>query len=168
MFLFNIFSLTTFLLFILLSPGVLLTLPPGSLGVLASGQTSIVAAIIHAAVFVVLLQLINMGVTRLIFYIMKKKHHSAPPPPANPYPTPGSALPPPPFGGSEIPCDHNCGKYSNRDCLRCRNCGVCTTTKTDKETGKQTTSKRCLPGDKNGALFDATCRGPNWQYMPGF
>jgi hypothetical protein len=38
-------------LFILLSPGVLLTLPPGSGGILMSGQTSLVAAVVHAFVF---------------------------------------------------------------------------------------------------------------------
>jgi Protein of unknown function (DUF3339) len=41
------------LLFFLLSPGVLVTLPPGSKGVFMSGQTSIMAAIVHAIVFVV-------------------------------------------------------------------------------------------------------------------
>ena len=43
------------LLFILLSPGVLLTLPPGSKGVFYSGQTSVVAAAVHAVVFAVVL-----------------------------------------------------------------------------------------------------------------
>lgn len=38
-------------LFILLSPGLLLTLPPGSNGVFRSGQTSISAIITHALVF---------------------------------------------------------------------------------------------------------------------
>ena len=38
-------------LFILLSPGLLLTLPPGSNGVFRSGQTSISAVITHALVF---------------------------------------------------------------------------------------------------------------------
>ena len=41
------------LLFFLLSPGVLVTLPPGSKGVFMSGQTSVVAALVHAVVFVV-------------------------------------------------------------------------------------------------------------------
>jgi hypothetical protein len=39
------------LLFFLLSPGVLLTLPPGVRGVFMSGQTSIMAALVHAFVF---------------------------------------------------------------------------------------------------------------------
>ncbi len=39
------------LLFLLLSPGVLLTLPPGSRGIFMSGQTSLVAALVHAFVF---------------------------------------------------------------------------------------------------------------------
>ncbi len=41
------------LLFFLLSPGVLVTLPPGSKGVFMSGQTSVMAALVHAVVFVV-------------------------------------------------------------------------------------------------------------------
>lgn len=41
-------------LFVLLSPGVLLTLPPGSKGIFFSGQTSVAAAIVHALVFVVI------------------------------------------------------------------------------------------------------------------
>jgi Protein of unknown function (DUF3339) len=41
------------ILFILLSPGVLLTLPPLSKGVLMSGQTSVTAVIVHAVVFAV-------------------------------------------------------------------------------------------------------------------
>jgi small neutral amino acid transporter SnatA (MarC family) len=40
------------LLFFVLSPGVLLTLPPGSKGVFMSRQTSLVAAAVHALVFV--------------------------------------------------------------------------------------------------------------------
>lgn len=39
------------LLFVLLSPGVLLTLPPLSKGVLMSGQTSTVSVLVHAVVF---------------------------------------------------------------------------------------------------------------------
>ena len=41
------------LLFFLLSPGVLLTIPPCSKGLFVSGQTSILAAAVHAVVFVV-------------------------------------------------------------------------------------------------------------------
>jgi hypothetical protein len=44
--------LATALLFVLLSPGVLLTLPPGGRGIFMSGQTSLVAVIVHALVFV--------------------------------------------------------------------------------------------------------------------
>jgi hypothetical protein len=40
------------LLFFVLSPGVILTLPPGSKGIFFSGQTSVVAAAVHALVFV--------------------------------------------------------------------------------------------------------------------
>lgn len=42
-------------LFVLLSPGVILTLPPGSKGIFFSGQTSLAAAIVHALVFVLIL-----------------------------------------------------------------------------------------------------------------
>jgi hypothetical protein len=43
------------LLFILLSPGVLLTLPAGSKGIVMSGQTSLMAVLVHAVVFYFLL-----------------------------------------------------------------------------------------------------------------
>jgi len=39
------------LLFVLLSPGVLLTLPPVKKGYLMSGETSLVSVVVHAAVF---------------------------------------------------------------------------------------------------------------------
>ena len=38
-------------LFIVLSPGVLLTIPPGKGPLFASGKTSLVAVFVHAAVF---------------------------------------------------------------------------------------------------------------------
>lgn len=41
------------LLFFVLSPGVLLTIPPCSKGLFMSGQTSILAAAVHAVVFVI-------------------------------------------------------------------------------------------------------------------
>lgn len=39
------------LLFVLLSPGVLLTLPPKGKGIWMSGQTSLIAVAVHAVVF---------------------------------------------------------------------------------------------------------------------
>lgn len=42
-------------LFILLSPGVLLTLPPGRKGIFMSGQTSVLAVLVHAVVFYLVL-----------------------------------------------------------------------------------------------------------------
>ena len=42
------------LLFVLLSPGVLLTLPAGSKGIVMSGQTSLMAVLVHAVLFYVL------------------------------------------------------------------------------------------------------------------
>ena len=52
------FHLLVAILFFVLSPGVLLTLPPGSRGIFASGQTSIAAAAIHALVFMVAVHLL--------------------------------------------------------------------------------------------------------------
>ena len=47
------------ILFFLLSPGVLLTIPAGSRGLFASGQTSVLAAAVHAVVFVVAIYLLT-------------------------------------------------------------------------------------------------------------
>jgi len=41
------------ILFFVLSPGVLLTLPPGGRGIIMSGQTSVLAALVHAVVFAI-------------------------------------------------------------------------------------------------------------------
>jgi len=46
-------------LFILLSPGLLLTIPPGSGGIFMSGQTSIVAVVTHAIVFALIFTLLR-------------------------------------------------------------------------------------------------------------
>jgi len=51
--------LITTSLFIALSPGLLLTIPPGSGGLLRSGQTSIPAAFTHAIVFAVIFALLR-------------------------------------------------------------------------------------------------------------
>jgi hypothetical protein len=40
------------ILFIVLSPGILLTIPPLSRGLFMSGQTSFLAVVVHAVVFV--------------------------------------------------------------------------------------------------------------------
>jgi len=50
------------LLFFVLSPGVLLTIPSGSRGLFVSGQTSVVAALVHAVVFVVVSYLLMTAV----------------------------------------------------------------------------------------------------------
>lgn len=47
------------ILFFVLSPGVLLTLPPVGKKILMSGQTSITSALVHAVVFVGILYLIK-------------------------------------------------------------------------------------------------------------
>ena len=82
MFMLNIFSLIAVVLFVLLSPGVLLTLPPGAKGVFRSGETSFLAVVVHAVVYVVLVQLVNMGVTafmmnRAFAAMAATKHHAA-------------------------------------------------------------------------------------------
>jgi hypothetical protein len=46
-------SWLSLVLFILLSPGVLLTIPPGSRGIFMSGQTSLVAVVVHGVIFLV-------------------------------------------------------------------------------------------------------------------
>ena len=51
--------IVTTTLFLALSPGLLLTLPPGSGGVLKSGQTSISAAVTHAVVFAIVFALLR-------------------------------------------------------------------------------------------------------------
>ena len=50
------------LLFFVLSPGVLLTIPPGSRGLFLSCQTSVLAALVHAVVFVVVAYLLTTAV----------------------------------------------------------------------------------------------------------
>lgn len=52
------------ILFFILSPGVLLTLPPGSKGVFMSRQTSLIAAAVHAVVFVIVYYSVNTYVKR--------------------------------------------------------------------------------------------------------
>lgn len=49
----------TVALFILLSPGFLLTIPAGSKGLLMSGQTSVAAVLVHAIVFALALYLVK-------------------------------------------------------------------------------------------------------------
>lgn len=51
--------LATTSLFLLLSPGLLLTLPPGSKGVYMSGETSVESVMIHAIVFAVIFALLR-------------------------------------------------------------------------------------------------------------
>jgi hypothetical protein len=51
--------IVTTALFLALSPGLLLTLPPGSGGVFRSGQTSLPAALTHAIVFAVVFALLR-------------------------------------------------------------------------------------------------------------
>jgi hypothetical protein len=48
--------LSTIILFVLLSPGILLTLPPVGKNIVMSGQTSIMAVVVHAVIFAVALR----------------------------------------------------------------------------------------------------------------
>jgi len=52
------------LLFFILSPGVLLTIPPCSKGLFLSGQTSILAAAVHAVVFVIVSHIVMRYIVR--------------------------------------------------------------------------------------------------------
>ena len=54
--------LTATLLFILLSPGLILTVPPGKGGVLGGGSTSNIAVLVHACLFFVVQKLTASGV----------------------------------------------------------------------------------------------------------
>jgi preprotein translocase subunit SecG len=60
-------------LFFVLSPGVLLTLPPGSRGVFMSRQTSLLAAAVHALVFVLVAGYIRRNYTWEGFEEKKKE-----------------------------------------------------------------------------------------------
>jgi hypothetical protein len=51
--------IVTTTLFMVLSPGMLLTLPPGSKGVLVSGQTSVASALTHTVVFALVFALLR-------------------------------------------------------------------------------------------------------------
>ena len=51
--------LVPLVLYILLTPGVLLTIPPGSRGLLMSGQTSTAAVAVHTLVFAVVFALLR-------------------------------------------------------------------------------------------------------------
>ena len=182
-----VYSIIAFVLFLLLSPGMLLTIPPvTAFKVFRTGQTSLWAALVHAVIYVVLLQLVNLGVSAAI--AAAHRHPTPATAPATAAQPPAAAVAvvvtkeaatsaavakaaetvnpvTPHLAKKPFPCDHNCGKYSDKDCLRCVNCGICRTTKRDKVTGKMTTTKRCLPGDQNGSLFDEECKGANWHYM---
>ena len=52
-------SITLIVLFFVLSPGVLLTIPAGSRGLYMSRQTSVASAAVHAVLFAVLLKLLR-------------------------------------------------------------------------------------------------------------
>lgn len=59
----------------------------------------------------------------------------------------------------EQTCDYNCGKHlSDGACLSCKNCGVCKLVDNNKVT------TYCLPGDKNGAMFNDQCKGNAWTF----
>ena len=51
--------IATTTLFIILSPGILLSIPPGSKGLFMSGQTSVQSAVVHAVVFALVFALLR-------------------------------------------------------------------------------------------------------------
>lgn len=53
-------------LFVLLSPGFLLTIPAGSRGLLMSGQTSVAAVLVHGLVFALALYLVDLYSWRVL------------------------------------------------------------------------------------------------------
>lgn len=57
-------------LFFVLSPGVLLTIPPCSKGLFMSGQTSLIAAAVHAVVFVIAAHIIHHHILRRVMGFM--------------------------------------------------------------------------------------------------
>lgn len=65
------------ILFVLLSPGILLTLPPVGKKIFMSGQTSIVSALVHAIVFVGILYLLESYGLLEEFASKKKKTSSS-------------------------------------------------------------------------------------------
>ena len=51
--------IVTTMLFVLLSPGILLNIPPGSKGLFMSGQTSLSSAVVHTLVFALVFALLR-------------------------------------------------------------------------------------------------------------
>ena len=51
--------IVTTMLFVLLSPGILLSIPPGSMGLFMSGQTSMSSAVVHTVVFALVFALLR-------------------------------------------------------------------------------------------------------------
>ncbi len=68
-------------LFFVLSPGVLLTLPPVGKKIWMSGQTSITSALVHAIVFVGILYLIQSNTNVMEGFSTKGKPPTPPTPP---------------------------------------------------------------------------------------
>ncbi len=62
------------ILFFVLSPGVLLTLPPVGKKICMSGQTSITSALVHAIVFVGILYLIQSNTNLMEGFVTKKNN----------------------------------------------------------------------------------------------
>ena len=53
------------ILFVLLSPGILLTLPAGGKGLIMSGQTNLMAVLVHAVLFYILVPFLTPMARRL-------------------------------------------------------------------------------------------------------
>jgi hypothetical protein len=79
-----------FILFIVLSPGMVLTLPPVGKKIFFSGLTSKTAVIVHAVVFVVLAHLSWHVMHRCTAPIKEGVYGSPSPDPTGPPPPPGN------------------------------------------------------------------------------
>ena len=90
------------ILFFVLSPGVLLTLPPVGKKIWMSGQTSITSALVHAIVFVGILYLIQSNTTVMEGFLV--------PPPIPP-------TPPTPPPGQISECNNDYGCATGKKCV---------------------------------------------------
>jgi Protein of unknown function (DUF3339) len=68
---------TTVALFVLLSPGFLLTIPAGSKGLFMSGQTSVAAVLVHGLVFALALYLVELYSWKVLGFADMKKEKFA-------------------------------------------------------------------------------------------
>lgn len=97
------------LFFIVLSPGLLLTLPAGSKGIFMSRQTSVLAILVHALIFAILFNLYLNSCSAWEGFA-----DDVPPAATAPAPTPAptpTATPTPTPAGPQAPKPQNCGMH---------------------------------------------------------